>query len=97
MRIYISGKITGTTDYMERFAEVEERLTKQGHKVINPAKVCATLPITLGYEDYMKVCITLLDLCDTIYMMYGWEHSEGAGIENVWATETGKEILYEVR
>lgn len=90
MRIYISGKITGTTDYMERFAEVEERLTKQGHEVINPAKVCATLPITLGYEDYMKVCITLLDLCDTIYMMHGWEHSEGAARELSRAREIAK-------
>lgn len=97
MRIYISGKITGTTNYMERFAEVEERLTNQGHEVINPAKICATLPITLGYEDYMTLSRAELSICDVIYMMHGWEHSEGAGIENVWAMEMDKEILYEVR
>ena len=26
MRVYISGPITGTDDYMERFAEAEEKL-----------------------------------------------------------------------
>ncbi|MFA5625513.1 MAG: DUF4406 domain-containing protein [Bradymonadales bacterium] len=26
MKIYIAGRITGTTDYMERFAAAEERL-----------------------------------------------------------------------
>ena len=90
MRIYISGKITGTTDYMKRFAEVEERLTKQGHEVVNPAKINAMLPVGVSYDDYMKVCITLLDLCDTIYMMHGWEHSEGAARELSRAREIAK-------
>lgn len=29
MKIYISGAITGTTDYMERFANAEKELTKK--------------------------------------------------------------------
>ena len=97
MRIYISGKITGTTDYMERFAEVEERLTKQGHEVINPAKINSMLPVGVSYDDYMTLSRAELSICDVIYMMHGWEHSEGAGIENAWAMEMDKELLYEVR
>ena len=44
MKIYLSGPITGTKDYMKRFAEAEQRLTERGHSVINPARVCACLP-----------------------------------------------------
>ena len=30
MKIYISGAITGTDDYMERFAKAEKELTAKG-------------------------------------------------------------------
>lgn len=36
--VYISGKITGTKDYLERFETVEHDLILQGYDVINPAK-----------------------------------------------------------
>lgn len=38
MRAYISGAISGTEDYMERFQEAEDRLKKQGIQVVNPTK-----------------------------------------------------------
>ena len=37
MKIYIAGKITGKEDYKTDFKAAEERLTKQGHAVLNPA------------------------------------------------------------
>ena len=52
MKIYISGAITGTDDYMERFAKAEKELTEQGYSVINPAKVNAQLPEDTSYEEY---------------------------------------------
>ena len=45
MKIYISGAITGTDDYMERFEKAEKELTDKGYSVLNPAKVNAQLPI----------------------------------------------------
>jgi hypothetical protein len=95
--IYISGKITGTSDYIERFAEAEKRLKKCGEEVINPAKTCATLPPSLSWQDYMAVAITLLERCDTIYMMAGWEDSKGAVLEHEKAEELGKLIIYEAQ
>ena len=44
MKIYISGAISNTDDFMERFAKEEKELTEQGWSVINPAKVNAQLP-----------------------------------------------------
>lgn len=38
-RIYISGAITDTDDYMERFARAQKELESQGYSVINPALV----------------------------------------------------------
>ena len=35
--IYISGPITGTSDYMKRFEKAEKELTENGYSVINPA------------------------------------------------------------
>ena len=43
MKIYISGKITGTTDYIQRFGRAEKALSN--YIVINPAKGNAQLPI----------------------------------------------------
>lgn len=66
MKIYISGAITGTDDYMERFAKAEKELTENGYSAINPAKVNAQLPEDTSYEDYMKMCFCMLDMCDNI-------------------------------
>lgn len=37
MRIYISGAITGTEDFRERFLEAEKELIVVGHDTVNPA------------------------------------------------------------
>lgn len=94
MRIYISGAITGTTDFMERFGKVEEMLTAQGHMVYNPAHANRFMPEGTTYEEYMKVSFCLLDMADAIYMMDGWEKSRGATRERHYAISKGKSIYY---
>lgn len=93
MKIYISGPITGTDDYMERFAKIEKELTEKGHKVYNPAHANYFMPEGTTYEEYMKVSFCLLDMADAIYMMDGWEKSKGANMERKYAYENGKLIL----
>ena len=44
MKIYISGKITGTTDYMERFGNKQRELEQKGYEVVNPALINSFLP-----------------------------------------------------
>lgn len=92
-RLYISGKITGTTDYMERFKEAEDKLSRDWD-IINPAKVSSTLP-ELRHCQYMDICLVLLPMCDAIYMLKGWRDSEGALEEYREARHLGLEVLFE--
>ena len=95
MKIYIAGPITGTDDYMLRFAAAEERLQQEGHVVINPAKVSAGMPEETSHEEYMKLAMCLLDMCDAIYLMKNWDKSKGAKMEYTRALEDRKVIAFE--
>ena len=95
MKVYISGPITGTTDYMERFAQIERRLMRSGYTVVNPAKVNANLPVDTTHAEYMEMSFTMLDMCDAILMMNGWQQSRGAGMEFDRAVRNGMTIAFE--
>ena len=95
MKIYISGAITGTDDYMERFAKAEKELTEQGYSVVNPAKVNAQLPEDTTYEEYMKMCFCMLDICIAIYMLNGFEKSCGSNRELGYAMAKDMIIMHE--
>ena len=94
MKIYISGKITGTTDYMKRFESAERTLSKY-YTVINPAKVNAQLPKETTWEEYMKMSMTMIRMCNAIYMLKGWEDSKGARLEYNYAVENNYKIFFE--
>ena len=95
MKIYISGAITGIDDFMERFAKAEKELTDKGYSVVNPAKVNAQLPEDTRYEEYMKMSFCMLDMCESIYMLQGWEKSCGANLEYGYALAKDMIIMYE--
>lgn len=93
--IYISGKITGTDDYLYRFERAEKHLnTMNITDVINPANVTSYLP-ELSYGQYIKMSLCMLEMCDTIYMLKGWENSAGAKLEWGFAKANNYKILYE--
>lgn len=92
--IYVSGKITGTDDYMKRFADAESRLKLQGWRVMNPAKKNAHFdPKNTSWEDYMRASIRLLSRADAIYLLRGWRQSKGAILEHSIAVALGMTII----
>lgn len=95
MRVYISGAITGTDDYMERFKKAEDKLTGEGMSVINPALINSNMPKDTTYEEYLKIDFCLLEMCDAIYMLRGWEESRGANREYGYALASDMIIMHE--
>lgn len=85
MRVYISGAITGTVDFKDRFVKAQEELELQGYSVINPEAVYSMFPKDTSYEDYRKMSFTMLEMCDAIYMLHGWEKSCSANREYGYA------------
>lgn len=94
MRVYISGPITGVDDYMENFNKAEKYLTSLGYDVINPAKVDAVLP-EMSYEEYLNIDLYLLSQCKAIYLLDGWNRSNGARAEMNDALMMGIDIYLE--
>ena len=95
MKIYLSGKISGTDlDYVRRlFDKVATTLRALGHEVTNP--LCNGLSEAAPWEEHIaKDIINLID-CEGIYMLQGWEDSQGARIEHAVAKEIGLKVMYE--
>ena len=90
MKIYIAGPISGVENYKEVFAKVETQLIKWGHKVMNPA----ALGEGFDYEAYMPICLAMLEACDCVFLLNGWESSKGARLEKEYAIVQGKHVLY---
>lgn len=94
MRLYISGKITNNPNYKEDFGKAEKWLLSKGITPINPCKI-NDICDKLTYEEFMKVDYCLIDLCDGLFMLKGWQDSKGALSEMCYAKSLGKKILYQ--
>ena len=98
--IYVSGKITGTSDYVARFSTVEDKLIAEGYEVLNPVWEGKRLEHCLETEkptwvQYMKYAIATMMKADYIYMMSGWKQSKGARLEHFLARVLKYTIIYE--
>lgn len=63
-----------------------------GAEIINPAEI--VLPEICDWEDYMVICLKLLDKATHIYMLDNWVHSRGACSEHLYALENGIDVLW---
>lgn len=92
MKVYISLPVTGVKDYKERAEAIEKLLTEAGQTVINPVTICEKLPEKTTHNEYMSICLPLVDMCDAIVFDEGWESSRGCNLEMVRAMENKIEI-----
>jgi hypothetical protein len=91
MKVYLSGKITGDSNYRQKFSSMEKELLSYGYVVFNPA----VLPDGFEYEDYMDLDLLILSRCDAIFLMRDWRNSPGAKREYEEAKRLGLRILTE--
>lgn len=92
--VYLSGGITGKDNYKEDFERAEQFLVNRGYCVLNPTRL-DEVSNELSYENYMKLCYTLIDVCDVVFMISGWQKSKGANAELSYAKSLKKEIMYQ--
>jgi hypothetical protein len=73
------------------FFKAAARLEKKGCKVLNPARI-GDLP---EYDMYWPINEAMLEGADAIYLLKGWEASEGASREARYAYVLGLSVMLE--
>lgn len=97
MKVYVSGKITGTSDYEEKFAERAYELKKAGYTPVNPVPLIkwrsSILKRELTHAECMKFCLEWLSDCEGINFLPDWQNSPGAKEEHDFAVAHDKVIV----
>jgi hypothetical protein len=93
-RVYISGGITGVSNFKELFKNKQIELEGLGYETVNPAELDYVMPKTATWQEYMSICIPLLKMCDYIVMLENWEKSKGATAELEFANKNGILVLH---
>lgn len=93
-RVYISGPINGVEGYIDNFNAAEKYLLDEGYEVINPVAVSAVIP-EMEYEQLMAIDLILLAMCESIYMMKGWNKSLGCNREYGYAIARNMNVIFQ--
>ena len=94
-RVFISGPMTGLSreEYTRRFNDAEAMLKEAGYKVVNPVNfLICNHPRLFGFVSYrlgLLYDLLWLSTCDYIYMLDGWQDSNGSSTEEFFASRTG--------
>jgi len=101
MIVYISGPYTAPTYEMIK-ANISDarycaiRIMKLGHAVICPHTMTAFWDkySKLTHEDFIKMDLQLVAVCDAVFMIPGWQESDGSVKEYNEAHRLEKRIFY---
>ena len=104
LRIYIAGPMRGLKDLnRERFFEAESYLNNKGIYITqNPARwddesglsvedLCCKTELSKAFRRDLNAIFE----CNCVYMLRGWEKSEGARLEHALATMINLVIIYQ--
>ena len=60
-------------------------------RTMNPA----VLPDGFEHHEYMKICFSMIDVCEGLYFLRNWTDSKGAKMEFDRAIDKGKTIMFQ--
>ncbi len=92
--VYIAGAISGDiVANRHRFAAAKHSImaSSANTTVLNPAE----LPDGLTKTQYMSICLPMVMMSTSLFMLKGWEKSEGAVAEHALAQKLKIEIVYQ--
>ncbi|QZI92973.1 hypothetical protein SIPHO015v1_p0035 [Vibrio phage 82E32.2] len=92
--VYIAGAISGdVVANQHRFAAAKHNILASSTNVavLNPAE----LPDGLTQTQYMSICLPMVMMSTSVFMLKGWEKSEGAVAEHALAKKLKIEINYQ--
>jgi hypothetical protein len=106
--IYIAGPMRGYPNHnFDAFMDADKKLRRKWSSAVGTIYNPAQMDLDEGFDpsqtedskQHLKECMTR-DLnailkCDAIYMLPGWEKSEGAKVEHALAVYLGLKIFYE--
>ena len=98
--IYIAGPVTGVEKYWEPFEKAQDEIEAAGFIALSPT----WQPKGMSNEQYMRICMAMIDSADGVLFLPKWPQSPGARLEwdyccyvdkphHVSLTELAKEVL----
>lgn len=105
--IYISGPMTGRANGNRRVFEIAQRAidAMPGVIAVNPHDIAgiaewqsdfADLPKIVKYQHYMRLDLSVLNICSAVTMLPNWQNSPGAQTEIRAATAIGIPVFASV-
>jgi len=104
IKVYIAGPMRGIKDFNRKeFNKADKYMTGKGiYKIFNPSKFDEESGMTEleleskeGLRTVMRRDLNDVLGCEAIYMLSGWEQSEGARIEHALAAMLDMTIIYQ--
>ena len=75
--IYIAGPVTGVEKYWEPFEKAQDEIEAAGFIALSPT----WQPKGMSNEQYMRICMAMIDSADGVYFLPNWPQSKGACLE----------------
>lgn len=101
MLLYVSGPYMGKgEEATERNIQVARKVAMElwgrGHAAICPHANTAHFEreCDVTWEDYLRGDLLMIERCDGLVMLPGWENSRGAKMEKMHAEELGLPIWF---
>lgn len=84
--------MAGIEGYEKNFKAAEVKMKEAGHEVVNPAEIDGE---GMTREELLKLDLWMMEECDAIYMLKGWQQSCGANREYGFALAKEMGVMFE--